>query len=146
MSMSMSMHEEYPSGLPHSANYVIAVIDGQQEALRATSALHAAGFSEAAVGLSPEARACLIPLVNSPAMEGSLGQPPTAAEKLFTEEGLDQEKYAKERLQCHVVLRITTAGQDQVEQARRVLAAHHAHTIMRVGRWTRETLSDRFDG
>ena len=66
--------------------------------------------------------------------------------KTVSEEGLDQEKYAKERLQCHVVLRITTAGQDQVEQARRVLAAHHAHTIMRVGRWTRETLSDRFDG
>jgi hypothetical protein len=142
----MSIHEDYASGTPYSANYVIAVIDGQEEAQRAAGALHAAGFPDAAVGLSPEVKACLTPLVKSPAMEGSLGEPPTEAEKMFTEEGLDHEKYAKERLQCHVVLRITTAGHEQVEQARRVLAAHHAHTIMRVGRWTRENLSDRLDG
>jgi hypothetical protein len=59
----MSIHEDYPSGMPHTANYVIAVIDGQEEALRAADALHAAGFPDAAVGLSPEAKACLTPLV-----------------------------------------------------------------------------------
>jgi hypothetical protein len=142
----MSIHEDYTSGIPHTANYVIAVIDSHEEAQRATDALHVVGFAHDAVALSPEAKACLTPLVKSPAMEGSLGEPPTEAGKLFTEEGLDQEEYAEERLQCHVVLRINTAGHEQVQQARRVLAAHHAHTIMRVGRWTREKLSDRLDG
>jgi hypothetical protein len=142
----MSIREDYTSDIPHTANYVIAVIDSHEEAQRATDALHAVGFADDAVALSPEAKACSTPLVKSPAMEGSLGEPPTEAEKLFTEEGLNQEEYAEERLQCHVVLRINTAGHEQVEWARRVLAAHHAHTIMRVGRWTRENLSDRLDG
>ena len=141
----MFIHEEYTFGIPHTANYVIAVIDSQEEAQRASDALHSVGFADA-VALSPEAKACLTPLVKSLAMQGSLGEPPTEAKKLFTEEGLDQEAYAMERLQCHVVLRINAAGHDQVEQARRVLASHHAHTIMRVGRWTRENLSDRLDG
>ena len=47
----MSIYEDYTSGVPHSANYVIAVIDGQEEAQRAAGALHAAGFPDAAVGL-----------------------------------------------------------------------------------------------
>ena len=142
----MSIHEDYTSGIPHTANYVIAVIDNHEEAQRATDALHTIGFAYDAVALSPEAKACSTPLVKSRAMQGSLGEPPNEAGKLFTEEGLDQEEYAEQRLQCHVVLRINTAGHEQVEQARRVLAAHHAHTIMRVGRWTRENLSDRLDG
>ncbi len=142
----MSIHEDYTSGIPHTANYVIAVIDSHEEAQRVTGALHAVGFADDAVALSPEVKVCSTPLVKSPAMEGSLGEPPTEAEKLFAEEGLNQEEYAEERLRCHVVLRINTAGHEQVEQARRVLAAHHAHTIMRVGRWTRENLSDRLDG
>ena len=142
----MFIHEDYTSGIPHSANYVIAVIDSHEEAQRATVALHAVGFANNAVALSPEAIVCSTPLVKSSAMEGSLGEPPTEAGKLFTEEGLNQEEYAEERLRCHVVLRINTAGHEQVEQARRVLAANHAHTIMRVGRWTRENLSSRLNG
>ena len=142
----MSTIEDYNAGIHHSNNYVIAVIDSPEEAERATDALHAAGFAHDAVALSPEAKVCVTPLAESPAMEGSLGAPATQAQGLLTEEGLDHEEYAEARLQCHVVLRVNTAGGAQVEQARRVLATHHAYNIKRVGRWTRENLSDRLDG
>jgi hypothetical protein len=142
----MSTHEHYTIAILHSNNYVMAVIDSPEEAELATGALYAAGFAENAVALSPEAKVCLIPLAESPAMRGSLGQPPTQAQEMLTEEGLDHAEYAAARLQCHVVVRVNTAGNAQVEQARRVLVAHHAHSIKRVGRWTRENLSNLLDG
>jgi hypothetical protein len=141
----MSMYEDYTTSVPHSNNYVMAVIDDHEEAWHATEALHAAGFAYNAVALSPEVKVCSTPLVQSPAMARSLGEPPTQMQELLTEEGLDHAEYALARLQCHVVLRITAKGA-QVEEARRVLVAHHAHSIKRVGRWTRENLSSRLDG
>jgi hypothetical protein len=140
------MHEDFTTSIPHSYNYVMAVIDDHEEAWRATDALYAAGFAYNSVALSPEVRVCLTPLADSPSMARSLGEPPTQIQEMLTEEGLDHAQYALARLQCHVVLRVNASGHAQVEEARRVLAAHHAHNIKRVGRWTRENLSSRLDG
>ena len=45
----MSVHEDYTSDIPHSANYVIAVIDSHEEAQRATDALQQGGPTAEAI-------------------------------------------------------------------------------------------------
>ncbi len=144
----MSSHEQsnpadYTGNPAHFSEYVIAVVDRHEEARRAAAALQAAGFSQDDIVLSPEAGQSTILLQASEGMEESLAEPPTTGEELFTEEGIDQELYATERAQGHVIVRIHTAKDEQVETARAVLAAHHAHAIRHVGTWTRETLSDK---
>ena len=128
----------------HSSNfsdYVIGVIDRRSEAKVAAAGLIAAGFEGDDVVLSPEASASAPPLQPSEGMEGSLAEPPTTAQELFTEEGIDQELYASERAKGHVVVLVRTTADHEVASARDVLAAHHAHAIRRVSKWTSETLS-----
>ena len=55
--------------------------------------------------------------------QGTLADPPTQAESLFTEEGLDQEQYAAERRQGHVVIQVQTSKTEDVERAHGVLVA-----------------------
>jgi hypothetical protein len=130
----------------HFSNYVIAVIEDREEAERAAAALHTAGFAQDAIVLSPEVDPRATPLQESEGMEHSLAEPPTTAEKLFTEEGLDQELYATERARGHVVVRVRTENDTNVESARKELATHHAYAIRHVGKWMGETLSDAPDG
>jgi hypothetical protein len=119
------------------ADYVIAALRTPEEAERAVKDLEAGGFRDEDVRLSapPEEQQGQHKL-------GTLADTPSPAKRVFTEEGLDQERYEAERQWGHVIVHVRTPHADDVERARAILVAHHAHSIKRVGRWTRENLPE----
>ena len=145
--LTMSSHGQtnrydYTTNPAHFSHYVIAVIDKPYEAKQAATALHAAGFANDDIELSPEADKGAALLQESKGMSDSLAEPPTVSEELFSEEGLARELYTTERALGRVVIRVHTPTKANVETARQVLAKYHAYDIRRVSPWTRETLSD----
>jgi hypothetical protein len=115
-------------------NYVIAVLDRPEDDQEVVEALKAHGFAPADIVFSA-------PPVQQE--QGTLADPPTLAERLFTEEGLDQAEYATAREQGHVVIQVHTPESEDVDRAHAILVAHQAHTIKRVGTWTRENLPNK---
>ncbi len=137
-----SNQQDYTRNPADFSDYVIALIDSREDAQRAAEALHAAGFANEDIVLSPEAEEGTHPLEKSKGMEDTLAEPPTTGEKLFTEEGIEQEQYAEERAKGHVAVRVHTPRDEEVASAREVLAEHHAYAIRHVGQLAREILSD----
>ncbi len=120
-----------------SRNYVIAVVDTPGAAQEARAALEAEGFAAADIAMS----APLQPSTpESERQQGTLADPPTHAESLFTEEGLDQEQYAAERRQGMSSFRCRRPKRRMSNAPTRFWQTHDAHTIKRVGTWTRENL------
>ncbi len=102
----MTTSDQYAQGKVPFTNYVIAVVDTPGAAQKAREALEAEGFAAADIAMS----APLQPSTpESERQQGTLADPPTHAESLFTEEGLDQEQYAAERRQGHVVIQVQTS-------------------------------------
>lgn len=127
----------YSKGEVPFGNYVIAVLDTPEQAKAAQEALKKQGFAAADIVLSAPLR----PTTPAPEREqGTLADPPTRGERLLTEEGYDQEIYTAERERGHVVIQVRTPDSRDVDIAHRILVAHNAHTIKRVGTWTRENL------
>ncbi|MGE5334934.1 MAG: hypothetical protein ACM3N4_09570 [Nitrososphaerota archaeon] len=129
--------QQYARGDVPFSNYVIAVLDTPAQAKAAHEALKKQGFAAADIVLSAPLRP------STPEAEreqGTLADPPTRGERLLTEEGYDQELYTTERERGHVVIQVRTPDSRDVDIAHRVLVAHNAHTIKRVGTWTRENL------
>lgn len=131
---------QYAQGEVPFDNYVIAVIDTPEEAQHTADALKAKGFVATDIVVSsPLQRGT----PESQAKQGTLADEPSPTQFNLTEEGLDQEEYATERRRGHVVIQVQAKKDEQVERAREILAAHHAHAIKRVGTWTRENLPNR---
>ncbi len=133
----MTTSEPYAEGEVPFTNYVIAVLDTPEAAQETADALKARGFAANDIALSAPLRRETPP---SQAQQGTLADPPTTGEQVLTEEGLDQAEYATARRDGHVVIQVHTPEDEDVERAHAVLVAQHAHTIKRVGRWTRENL------
>lgn len=136
----MASSNEYAKGEVPFKNYVIAVLDTPAEADRTADALQAGGFAPTDIVVSSPLRR------NTPESEreqGTLADPPTKTQSVLTEEGLDQDEYATERRNGHVVIQVQAKKDEQVERAHEILVANHAHTIKRVGTWTRENLPER---
>jgi hypothetical protein len=139
MTSSSEHINDYDKGTVPFKDYVIAVLDTPVEAKAAAEALEAGGFATDDVVLSAPLRP------NTPESErkqGTLADPPTEAQTILTEEGLDQEQYAMERRRGHVVVQVHTPHREDVDRAHAILVAHQAHTIKRVGTWTRENLPE----
>lgn len=127
----------YTRGEVPFTDYVIAVLNTLEEAKATEHALRAQGFAAADIALS----APLHPSTPESEREhGTLADPPTTAESLFTEEGYSQEQYEAERRRGHIVIHVHTPDSKDVDRAHKVLTEHGAHTIKRVGAWTRENL------
>jgi hypothetical protein len=120
-------------------NYVIAVLDSPADAREIVDALQARGFAPTDIVLSAPLRKDTPPWQRE---ESTLADPPTSAEHLDPEEGLDQSEYAAARLQEQTVIQVHTPESEDVERAHAILMAHQAHTIKRVGTWTRENLPE----
>jgi hypothetical protein len=133
----MKEAEPYAEGTAPFMNYVIAVLDAPEDGQEVVEALEAHGFPPADIVLSAPLNRSTPPAQRE---QGTLADPPTPAEQLFTEEGLDQAEYATARQQGHVVIQVHTPESEDVERAHAILVAHQAHTIKRVGTWTRENL------
>lgn len=133
----MTMSDQYAQGKVPFTNYVIAVVDTPGAAQEARAALEAEGFAATDIAISAPLQSST---PESEHQQGTLADPPTQVESLFTEEGLDQEQYAAERRRGHVVIQVQTSKTEDVERAHGVLVDHDAHTIKRVGTWTRENL------
>ncbi len=136
----MTASEPYATGKAPFKNYVIAVLDSPADAREITDALKARGFAPTDIVLSAPLRQNTPPAQQE---QGTLADPPTTGEQLLTEEGLDQAEYATARRQGHAVIQVRTPDSDDVEHAHAILTAHQAHTIKRVGTWTRENLPER---
>lgn len=137
MTSSEQQSNQYAKGEVPFDNYVIAVLDAPEDAQETRRALEARGFTATDIAVSAPLHR------NTPKSEreqGTLADPPTTGERLLTEEGLDQAEYATERERGHVVIQVKTPELEDVDRAHAVLVAHQAHTIKRVGRWTRENL------
>jgi hypothetical protein len=133
----MTSSELYAQGKVPFTNYVIAVLDTAEEARETAEALKARGFAQTDIVLSA-------PLGQDTHKSelGTLADPPTPVEQLLTEEGLDQEEYATARRSGHTVIQVYTPEMEDVDRAHAILTTHQAHTIKRVGRWTRENLPE----
>lgn len=131
---------QYAKGDVPFKNYVIAVLDTPAGAKAAADALKAGGFAAAAVVVSAPLRH---DTPESEREQGTLADPPTTGQSVFTEEGLDQEEYAQERRLGHIVIQVRTPRSEDVDRAHEILINQHAHTIKRVGTWTRENLPNR---
>lgn len=130
---------EYARGEVPFTNYVIAVLTTLEEAKATEEALRTRGFAPADIVLS----APLKPSTpESEREQGTLADPPTTAQSIFTEEGYHQEQYEAERRRGHVVIQVQTPDSKDVDRAHKVLVEHGAHLIMRVGALTRERLPD----
>lgn len=139
MTSSEKNTDQYARGKVPFKNYVIAVLDTSEKAQEAAKALEEQGFAAADIVLS----APLHPgAPDSEREQGTLADPPSISQRLFTEEGLDQAEYAEERRRGHVVIQVRTDDSADVERAHETLMAHGAHTIKRVGTWTRENLPE----
>ena len=137
MSSTNQSGHEYARGEVPFTNYVIAVVNTPEEAKTTEEALRAHGFAPADIVLS----APLKPSTpESEREQGTLADPPTTAQSIFTEEGYHQEEYEAERQRGHVVIQVRTPDAKDVDRAHTVLTEHGAHTIKRVGAWTRENL------
>lgn len=136
----MRQSEPYAEGKVPFMNYVIAVLDTPEDGQEIVEALEAHGFASTDIALSAPLNQHTPPEQRE---QGTLADPPTTAERLFTEEGLDQAEYAAAREQGHVVIQVHTPESEDVERAHAILVAHQAHTIKRVGTWTRENLPER---
>ncbi|HEY7342051.1 MAG TPA: hypothetical protein VH591_14325 [Ktedonobacterales bacterium] len=135
----MKEAEPYAEGKVPFMNYVIAVVDTPEDGQEVAVALKAHGFAPADIVLSAPLNQHTPPAQRE---QGTLADPPTPAEQLFTEEGLDQAEYATARQAGHVVIQVHTPESEDVERAHAILVAHQAHTIKRVGTWTRENLPE----
>ena len=128
---------EYARGEVPFTNYVIAVLNTFDEAKATEEALRTRGFAPADIVLS----APLKPSTpESEREQGTLADPPTTAQSLFTEEGYNQEEYEAERRRGHVVIQVRTPDDKDVKRAHKVLVEHGARVIKRVGALTRENL------
>ncbi|HEU5349054.1 MAG TPA: hypothetical protein VFU63_10635 [Ktedonobacterales bacterium] len=137
MTSSEQSGQQYARGEVPFTNYVIAVLDTPEQAQQAQEALKEQGFAAADIVLS----APLQPRTpESEREQGTLADPPIRSESLLTEEGYDQEIYATERARGHIVIQVQTPKAKDVDIAHKILTAHGAHTIKRVGTWTRENL------
>ena len=136
----MKKAEPYAEGKVPFMNYMIAILDAPEDGQEVVEALEAHGFPPADIVLSAPLNRSTLPAQRE---QGTLADPPTPAEQLFTEEGLDQAEYATARQQGHVVIQVHTPESEDVERAHAILVAHQAHTIKRVGTWTRENLLER---
>jgi hypothetical protein len=128
---------QYARGEVPFHNYVIAVLDTPEGAQETADALQAGGFAASDIVLSASLDS------DTPEFErkqGTLADPPSVSERMLTEEGLDQAEYAAARARGHVVVQVQAPESEDVERAHHILVAHHAHTIKRVGTWTRENL------
>jgi len=133
----MKEAEPYAEGKVPFMNYVIAVLDMPEDGQEVVEALRTHGFAPADIVLSSPLNQHTLP---SQREQGTLADPPTLAERLFTEEGLDQAEYATARQQGDVVIQVHTPESEDVDRVHAILVAHQAHTIKRVGTWTRENL------
>ena len=139
MSSTDQSGHEYARGEVPFTNYVIAVLNTPAEAKATEEALKAHGFAPADIVLS----APLKPgTPESEREQGTLADPPTTAQSLFTEEGYNQEEYEAERRRGHVVIQVRTPDDKDVDRAHKALVEHGAHSIMRMGALTRERLPD----
>ena len=133
----MTTSEPYAEGKVPFTNYVIAVLDTPADAEETSDALKAHGFAPADIVLSAPLHE---DMPASQKQQGTLADPPTRAEQVLTEEGLDQAEYATARREGHVVIQVHTPDDDDVDRAHAILTDHNATTIKRVGTWTRENL------
>lgn len=133
----MTQSEPYAEGKVPFKNYVIAVLDTPEDGQEVAEALKEHGFAAEDIALSAPLNQHTPPEQQE---QGTLADPPTTAERLFTEEGLDQVEYATAREQGHVVIQVHTPESEDVDRAHAILMAHQAKTIKRVGTWTRENL------
>ncbi|HEX5157299.1 MAG TPA: hypothetical protein VFW17_08800 [Ktedonobacterales bacterium] len=136
----MRQSEPYAEGNAPFMNYVIAVLDTPEDGQEVAEALKAHGFADADIALSSPLNQHTPPEQQE---QGTLADPPTTTQRLFTEEGLDQAEYATAREQGQVVIQVHTPESEDVERAHAILVAHQARTIKRVGTWTRENLPSK---
>ena len=131
--------DNHPEEQVPFVEYVVGAIDDRAEAEEAVRTLRADGFAPDDVVLSapaspgPQARQ---------QEQGTLADAPNTAQRVFTEEGLDQEQFATERQRGRAIIHVHTPHEEDVHRAHAILVAHHAHTLKRVGRWTRENLPE----
>jgi hypothetical protein len=131
--------DELPDRPVLCIDYVLAVIDDRDDAEQAREDLRQNGFARDDVFLSAPAHPGAGALRRK---QGTLADAPGAVRRVFAEEGLDQEQYASERAHGRTIVHVCASRTNDIERARAILVAHSAHTIKRVGRWTRENLPE----
>ncbi len=117
---------------PH--HYIVAVIDDRAEAQQAVQALRGAGWPEQDVRLFYGKE--IAPRLSR--IEGKRSLPEKLAADVrhyVSDEGVMAEDYEEEARLGHQILAVYTPHEEHVEQARRLLAAHHAHSIEHFGTW-----------
>ncbi len=117
---------------PH--NYIVAVIDDRAEAEQAAEALSSAGWPENDIRLFAGQK--IAPRLEQIEEQRSLPEKLAADVRHYvSDEGVMAEDYEEDARLGHQILAIYTPDDAKVEQARALLAAHHAHSIEHFGTW-----------
>ena len=115
-------------------NYIVAVIDHRAEAEQAAEALRSAGWPAMDVRLfaGTEVETHLNKIEEHRSLPKKLA---ADVRHVVSDEGIMGEDYEEDARLGHQILAVYTPNDDKVEQARTLLAAHHAHSIEYFGKW-----------
>jgi hypothetical protein len=114
--------------------YVVAVIDDLSEAETARTALHLADFGAGEMRLFRGALAAE-KLDETEKQRTLLERATVSVRGVVSDECIISEDYEAEARADHQILVVETRQPEQVEQAYRILRAHHGHSIEHFGRW-----------
>ncbi len=118
----------------YTEDYVVAVIDDLQEAEAAAETLRQAGFGEGEIRLFEGAQ--VAGRIDETAKRRSLlERAVVSVRSVASDESIISEDYEQEAREGHQLLVVHTETQEQVNQAYRILRAHHGHAIEHFGRW-----------
>jgi hypothetical protein len=126
-------------GTCYPTNHVCAVIDQEAETEGAVEALRAAGFANIRLFRGQEAYTAIR---RRSGQDNALWRVWRRVRDLGTEGEIHQLYLATLRRGGSYVL-VYASTRDQVDLARAILAAHHAHAIWHLGPWTMERLSEQ---
>lgn len=123
-----------------SPNWVVGVIDDAVEADRASVAARAAGFSDDDVLVLHGQQALDLAKAKEDAMN-PLKRLLTAWGNVSTDPGTAEEEYIEAARNGHSLVNVRAEAPEDVQRAREVLLAHHAHDVKHFGKWVNTDLS-----
>lgn len=128
----------------HSAgkepNWVVSIIDDPTEADRAVDALRAAGVPGENIHILHGQKALDVAQAHEDA-KNPIAKLISAWGRASTDPGTAEEEYLDAARQGHSLVNVRAASPEDVQRAREVLLAHHAHHVKHFGKWVSTDLS-----
>ena len=121
-------------------NWVVGIIDDPAEAGRAADALRNAGILDDDVMVLHGQEALDLAQAKEDA-KNPIAKVIAAWGRVSTDPGTAEEEYLDAARQGHSLVNVRAESPEDVQRAREVLLAHHAHHVKHFGKWVNTDLS-----